>query len=396
MAEISKQRSDAMCRRVVLYGCPDYADAGSHQCVTLAQIARKIAAVAGYVFAGAFETCGEERQAEAKRKVLPFYFVPSDTVVGLDHAAMLGIQGAADLFGGVVPFAFVSTKAITHGLVAPGAAAPEGWCSGFAERTQNIVLPGFTTFTRDDAALAGRRLLEDGLVRLKEPCGIGGLGQQVVADAAALDRALAGMDRTTLETHGIVLERDLDEPRTWSVGQIEVAGLRASYCGTQDLTSNNRGHPVYGGSTLTVVRGGFEELLAQPFHARALAAVRAATIYHEAALACFPGMFLSRCNYDVAAGRAAGGNGVRANAHTLLGVLEQSWRVGGATGAELAALAALQAHPECRRVVASTREIYGVGAEVPPGAEIYFQGEDRHVGALTKYALLEPDANGNA
>jgi hypothetical protein len=47
-------------------------------------------------------------------------------------------------------------------------------------------------------------------------------------------------------------------------------------------------------------------------------------------------------------------------------------------------------------VVASTREIYGAGAEVPPGAEIYFQGEDRNVGALTKYALLEPDADGNA
>lgn len=172
MPDISKQRNDAMCRRVVLYGCPNYADAGSHQCVTLAQIARKVAAVAGYAFAGAFETCGAERTPEAK--ALPFYFVPLDTVVGLDQAARLGIQGAADLFGGVVPFAFVSTKAITHGLVAPGAAAPEGWCGGFAERTQDAVLPGFTTFSREDAALAGRRLLEDGPVRLKSLAGSAG------------------------------------------------------------------------------------------------------------------------------------------------------------------------------------------------------------------------------
>lgn len=390
MPDISKQR------RVVLYGCPDYDDAGNHQGMTLAQIGRKVAEVVGYPFAGAFEACGEKRPAAAKRKTPPFYFVPLDTVVGLDRAARLGIHSAADLFGGVVPFAFISTKAITHELVAPAAAAPEGWCGGFAERTRDAVLPGYTAFCRDDAALAGRWLLADGPVRLKEPCGLGGLGQQVVEDAAALDRALAAMDRTTLEAHGIVLERDLDKPQTWSVGQIELGGLRASYCGTQDLTSNNSGQPVYGGSTLTVVRGGFDALLAQPFHGRALAAVRAAMVYHDAALACFAGMFLSRCNYDVAAGRAAQGNGAKASDQQLLGVLEQSWRVGGATGAELAALAALQAEPERRRVVASTREIYGAGAEVPPGAEIYFQGEDRNVGALTKYALLEPDADGNA
>lgn len=251
MPNISMQRSDPMCRRVVLYGCPDYADAGSHQRVTLVQIA----AVASYAFAGAFETCAEKHPAEAKQGALAFYFAPSETVVGLDQAGRLGIQGAADLFVSVVPFVFGSTKAITHGLVAPSAAAPEGWCGGSAERNDDAVLPGYTALSHVDAALAGHRLLEDGRVRPKESGGIGGLGQQVVAEAAVLDRALAGMDRTTLETHGLVLERDLDEPQTWSVGQIEVGGLRARYCGTQDLTSNNRGQPVYGGSTLTVVRG---------------------------------------------------------------------------------------------------------------------------------------------
>ena len=72
-----------------------------------------------------------------------------------------------DLFGGVVPHPFVATKAITHPLVEPDAAAPEGWSHGFARRVRSVVLPGFTAFTLQDARKAGLRLLERGPVRLK-------------------------------------------------------------------------------------------------------------------------------------------------------------------------------------------------------------------------------------
>jgi hypothetical protein len=56
----------------------------------------------------------------------------------------------------------------------------------------------------------------------------------------------------------------------------------------------------------------------------------------------------------------------------LLGVLEQSWRVGGATGAELAALAAFQTiRNAC--ATASTREKSMVPMHRAAGADIYFQ-----------------------
>jgi hypothetical protein len=372
-------------RAVMVYGCDSLGQPDSHLGTTMANIARKVAEIAGIGYAGAYDDAapGQPRP----------YLVPAQTLVGQDLAARLGVHAEGDLFGGVVPYAFVATKAITHGLVAPGAAAPEGWSEAFVQRVVGATLPGFTAFTLADARTAGKRLLALGPVRLKEPCGIGGLGQCVVDSERALEEALEAMPDAVVEAHGIVVERDLDAPQTYSVGQVELAGLRASYCGTQGLTQNNRGQQVYGGSTLTVVRGGFDTLLQQPFDARTLAAVRAAMVYHDAALACYAGMVLTRCNYDVAFGPAAGPGADREQ--VLGGVLEQSWRVGGATGAELAALAALQSDPGRAQVVASTREVYGANVQVPAGAEIYFQGEDRHVGPLTKYARLEPDSHGN-
>lgn len=76
------------------------------------------------------------------------------------------------------------------------------------------------------------------------------------------------------------------------------------------------------------------------------------------------------------------------------------WNSPGAWAAQLAPNS--RRWPRCAtirgrlRVVASTREVYGNDVRVPDDAEIYFQGEDRHVGPLTKYARLEPESDGNA
>ncbi len=368
--------------RVVVYGRADCDDPDSHQGATLKGIAQRVAKLAGFTFAGSYDAA-THRPQEGR-----LYFVPADTLTGVDSARQLGIAGLDDLLGGVVPHAFIATKAISHGLVAPDAAAPEGWNEAFAARIRGHVLPGFTAFSLDDASRAGRAMLRDGKVRVKEPCGIGGLGQQVVANVAELDRALQGMDVARVKREGLVLERNLDDVITFSVGQIQVGDLCASYCGTQDLTPDNTGRKVYGGSTLRVVRGTLEDLLAHPLEVRLHDAVTAAMAYHAAAIDCFPGSLMSRCNYDVAFGRD--------NGQPRLGVLEQSWRVGGATGAELAALTAFRDDPQCVRATASTREIYGEDATVPEDADVYFQGEDRSVGALTKYARLESVSDGHS
>jgi hypothetical protein len=74
-------------------------------------------------------------------------------------------------------------------------------------------------------------------------------------------------------------------------------------------------------------------------------------------------------------------------------VLEQSWRLGGASGAEIGALEAFQGDPSLQSVRAVSREIYGEGARPPAGAAVYFHGIDPRVGALTKFTVVDAYAD---
>lgn len=359
---------------VVTYSCRV---SRHHEKATLRELASRLAAIKGYDFAGEYDP--------ARRYSDPLYFVPNDTLVGIDEAGALGINGEQDLFGGVVPFAFAATKAITHPLPDADSSAPEGWSSEFHGRVRDVVLPGYSAFAKREARIAGMRLLELGRVRLKLPAGIGGLGQSVVDDERALDAELESLDDDALARDGLVLEQDLAEVVTHSIGQVAVDGMRASYCGVQRLTTNHHGEQVYGGSDLTVVRGGFDRLLKLSLVREVVSAIGQARDYHTAAMTSFRDMFASRCNYDVA-------QGVDNLGQRRSGVLEQSWRVGGASAAELAALEAFRADRSLDVVCASTTEVYSTGA-VPDDAVVYFRGVDEHAGAMTKYVRIEPYAN---
>jgi hypothetical protein len=281
-----------------------------------------------------------------------------------------------------VPYPFVATKAITHQLVDQSARAPYGWSPAFCDCVRDAVLGGFAAFDVVDARRAGARLLMDGPVRVKRSRGVGGRGQVVVAELGELDTALTAMDASELSRYGVVLEQHLAEVKTYSVGQVHVAELSASYYGTQCLTKNNRGATVYGGSDLVLVRGDFDALLQLDLTAEARLAIAQARAYDAAAMEHFPGFFASRRNYDVA-------HGLDARGEPRLGVLEQSWRIGGASSAEVAALEAFRADPALRAVRASCKEIYGDSATPPARAEVYFRAVDQTVGPITKFTLLE-------
>lgn len=362
-------------RRLTFVPCR--ADAREHEIVTQRAIARRLAALMGIEFAEGDSADGVTSLG---------YVIPNDTLMSLAAARRLGIRGEEDLFGGVVPYPFVATKVITHGLLRPDAAAPAGWNPDFNERVRDSVLPGWSVFSVADAREAAQRLLQDGPVRFKPACGIGGAGQSVLHGEADLDAALAALPAEQIEQHGLVLERNLAaDVQTYSIGFLRLGSLVASYFGTQRNTLNRLGQEVYGGSTLTVVRGGFEaleNLAADDQGARH--AVALARTYHEAARECFPGFLASRANYDVVRGLDASGT-------LCAGVLEQSWRMGGASGAEVAALQALCDAPARHTARASTVEAHGEFDPLPDGAVLYYRGVDEHVGPITKYALLHED-----
>src|SRR5690606_35220237 len=114
------------------------------------------------------------------------------------------------------------------------------------------VLQGFTSFSLDDAHEAGKRLLQYGPLRIKPVHATAGRGQVLVSDLDELARALKALPTDRLADCGVVLEEHLEEVKTYSVGQVRLANLVASYVGTQHLTPDNQGEMVYGGSDLIV------------------------------------------------------------------------------------------------------------------------------------------------
>jgi hypothetical protein len=146
--------------------------------------------------------------------------------------------------------------------------------------------------------------------------------------------------------------------------------------------SDNQGRPVYGGSDLVCVRGGREVLDALPMSPEIRAAVLAARRYDEATEE-FHGFTASRRNYDVA-------RGIGADGRPRSGVLEPSWRIGGASSAEFAALAAFALDPSLEIVRASHVEEYGNGRQAPADATVDFQGDDPEAGPLLRYTVVKP------
>jgi hypothetical protein len=362
---------------VVTYACAGR-DPRSHESVTRDGVARRLASLLEVDFAGEYDPA-------ARYPGRPF-FVPSDTIVGCALAARLGIRAADDLFGAVVPHAFAATKTITHAVADAQARVPDGWSHGFSDAVRGCVLNGVAAFDRRDAARGAQPLLARGEVRVKRALGIGGSGQFVVRDLRELEAVLADLDDDELARYGVVVEENLCEVRTYSVGRIEVAGIVGTYCGTQCLTRSNHGVEVYGGSDLRFARGDFDALLALDLDPAERVAIDHARRYDAAAHAHFDGFLASRRNYDVAEGLDTSGT-------RRTGVLEQSWRIGGASGAEVAALEAFAADPALSVLRARCVELYGDGHAAPDGATVYYHDVDARVGMLTKYTIVERHAH---
>jgi len=305
----------------------------------------------------------------------PVYYIPARTLVmSVEEAHTLGITSPEDLMGGIVPAGYVGTKAITHGLIAEDAHRPHGWSQAFTDAVKDIVLPGFSVFSVGDALQAGIHLLKDGNVRFKPASGRSGRDQAVIVSRKDLVHHVSRMDPQELQTYGLVLERNLRDICTLSVGTLLLDGQYISYYGTQRMTLNNQGTVEYEGSDLLFIRGPLEHLLQLDVPDNIHLAMEQAITY-DAALGHYPGVIASRRNYDVGQGHDRDGN-------LLSGVLEQSWRIGGATGAELCAFECFQNDPNITAVEASTYCVFGWDAQLPPQAIVQFDGADTRYGPM--------------
>ena len=183
-----------------------------------------------------------------------------------------------------------------------------------------------------------------------------------------------------LERYGLGLEENLHHAATLSVGQVMLDGRVVSYHGTQRRTTDNEGQSVYGGSRLVCVRGDWGALDPLEMTDAIRLGVAQARSYDEA-MREYPGFLASRRNYDV-------GQGIDDEGRNRSAVFESSWRAGGASPAELVAVAEFVRDPSVAIVEASHIEEFGTHCEAPPGAVTHFQGEDPEAGPMIRYTVV--------
>lgn len=343
-----------------------------HERVVHERLGEKFGALLDCPFLGQYDS----KQHAAER----YFLIPDETLC--ERAGDPAVEGLHSFFGGRVPHPYLATKAISHPLIEVPSRTPDDWSGLMMEMAASSVLQGFTVFDASDALYAGEILLKQGPLRLKPVRAKAGRGQQVIDDLDELSEALHDMPAEEIAAWGLVLEENLEEPQTFSVGQIRVGEHVLSYCGSQCLTRDNAGESVYGGSDLTLVRGGYEQLLSLKMAAELQLAIEQARLYEEAAFASYPDILASRRNYDVACGEDH-------NGRPRSGVLEQSWRIGGASAAEIFALEAFSKDPALTTLRASTRELHG-NVPAPNGYTPLYQGTDPELGQLSKYVKVEP------
>ena len=347
-------------------------EAPLHEVETNRALARWLAQILGLKYGGSY--------APERHRDRDLYLLPTQTLVGAAAARQLGVKGPEDLWGGYVDYDFICTKAITHGLLNRNAFAPEGWSPLFSERVRSVVLDGLSVFSLDDARPAAEHLLCSGPIRLKPIHACAGRGQQVISSLDQFDAILARPDAEQLFSDGVVLEQDLDQVITHSVGQTFIGDHVLSYCGDQYLTEDSLGEQVYGGSNLLVVQGYYEDLLKLELPEAVRLAIRQAQVFDSAADEAYPGFYASRRNYDIA-------QGLDSDGQQRSGVLEQSWRMGGASSAEVAALQSFVNDPGMRAIRVSSVETY-LDQPLPADAIEVYRGPAENGDFLLKYVTV--------
>ncbi|AMQ85005.1 MULTISPECIES: DUF3182 family protein [Pseudomonas] len=346
--------------------------APQHEVQTNKALARWLAQILGLKFGGSYDA--------EKHRGRDIYLLPTQTLVGA-MARELGVSGPDDLWGGFVEHDFICTKAISHGLRSHQAHAPQGWSPLFSERVRTVVLDGLSVFALEDARPAAEHLLYSGPIRIKPIHACAGRGQEVIKSLDAFDEILARPEAKELFSDGVVLEQDLSQVVTHSVGQSFIGDRVLSYCGDQYLTEDAHGEEVYGGSNLLVVQGGYEDLLALDLPDDVRLAIQQAQVFDRAADEAYPRFYASRRNYDIA-------QGLDSEGRPRSGVLEQSWRMGGASSAEVAALQSFVNDPSMRAIRVSSVETYTDQALPADAIEVY-RGPAENSDFLLKYVTVK-------
>lgn len=221
------------------------------------QIALDIAGYIGIPFLG-------EYADEQRGRVV---VVPGKTITKLE-AEDFGISCDTQIYGAAIDNFDQVGKGILHRTFSLD--FPKFHSNKFAREIADVVLPGETTFSLSDTADAFRRFDTRRFgARIKQTNESDGLGQYSIKSEEELNEVIAGFDETHIVEHGLVLEPDVIDPKTISIGYARIGEDIFSFIAHQKNDSveevdahtgklNSRSR--YLGATVQVVRGDFNNL----------------------------------------------------------------------------------------------------------------------------------------
>lgn len=264
----------------------------------------------------------------------------------LDH-----LPETEDLFGGIATRLVFFDKTIIHPVVPGADVVPPVWISKVAEHVGDAAFRGFACFSRSDTITAGVILFNAGIpeIRLKPVSIDAGLGQKVARSYGELEQQVAAFSDSYVSA-GITVEENLSSVvRTVDVGTYQIGNQHFSYVGTQRETLFHGDPGRWGGVAMYVRRGTLDELASWLTVPSLKTAVLQAKALDDA-VDLIPGMYVTRANYDVIQGFDETGTFRSA-------LLEQSWRIGGSSPAEVLA-AKLLLDPQCDLAYATVDETF--------------------------------------
>jgi hypothetical protein len=293
------------------------------------------------------------------------YQIPSSTIT-LSEAERRGVRSVDDLYGVAIGVNDIpGSKVSLHRVIG---SSPHGYSRSVANSLteRGLVLPGYSVFNIESAQLAFQALHNDDYsVRLKDPRQSDSGGQWVVECETDLLDVLQRLPE--LGTHGVVLESNLSDTSTLSMGSVIIDGVCYSFLARQ-FDVKHLGKTRFGGGQVTFYQCELSDLADNVDDEYLKVAIEKASSAHDVFSQYEP--IASRFSYDVLTGVASNGN-------MLSGVSDQTFRVGGYTPAEVLAIERLHSTANIKganldSVTALVRLIYDPTDDDRESAHIIF------------------------
>lgn len=268
------------------------------------------------------------------------YVVPAVTLER-DRAEYLGIYSPEDFYGGSVGHVQQAGKSVLHRTMSSN--IPGFYSGDFVGKVDEFVLPGVTGFSREDLIAGYMKFMnKDCDMRLKLPGESDGNGQYVARSKIELMDLLCMHEDGCINEHGLVLEANVNEPRTLSVGYAQIGRDMFSFLVNQKEDKVNEGgheRSRYRGAQVRVVRGELGELQKlKKLDRREKEAIRTSLgfsrIYKEEM-----GVVASRLSFDHISGFDSNGNEIG-------GITDITARLGGTCPAVMLAAGRFKGEPD--------------------------------------------------